>query len=281
MATSGRPDLGAQAQQLLVQPVLLGDLVVLELEEEAVRAQDVGVRPGDAPRRLPVVGLERPGDLAVEARRQADEPRAVLGEVVAVDARLVVVAVDVGVGDDAAQVLVARPVLRQQDQVEGLGVLAALPVGHRPAGDVGLDADDGLDALLLAGLVERDRPVQRAVVGDGQRIEAQPGRLRRQVIDAPETVEQAELRVDVEVREVVRGDGHRRPRPYHRRGLGVVDAVERMFAIWPPRGTRWRRRRRRATRPSSIAVSPVGARPAGPVATTARRAVNAPDGASE
>ena len=69
------------------------------------------------------------------------------GEVLAVDPGLVVVAVDVGVGDEAAEVLVAGPVLRQQDQVEGLGVGLALLVAHRPAGDVRLDADDRLDAL--------------------------------------------------------------------------------------------------------------------------------------
>ncbi len=133
-----------------------------------------------------------------------------LGEVVTVDARLVVVAVDVGIGDDAAEVLVAGPVPGEQDEMERLGVLAPLPVGHRATGDVRLDADDGLDAVLLARLVERDGPVEGAVVGDGERVEAQAGRLRGQVIDAPEAIEQAELRVDVEVAEVVRSEGHRR-----------------------------------------------------------------------
>ena len=129
------------------------------------------------------------------------------GEVVAVDPRLVVVAVDVGVGDQPAQVLVARVVLGQQDQVEGLGVGLALLVGHRPAGDVGLDPDDRLDALGLGRLVERHGAVERAVVRDGHRIHALGGRRIDQLGDPAEPVEQAELRVDVEVREVVRGDG--------------------------------------------------------------------------
>ena len=120
-------DLGRQAQQLLVEPALLGQAVVLELEEEAVLAEDVArTAPATLARRLPVVDLERPRDLAVEARRQADQALAVLGEVVAVDARLVVVAVEVRVGDEAAQVLVAGPVLGQQDQVVRLGVGLAL-----------------------------------------------------------------------------------------------------------------------------------------------------------
>ena len=133
------------------------------------------------------------------------------GEVLAVDPRLVVVAVEVGVGDEAAQVLVADPVLGQQDQVERLGVGLALLVGHRAPGDVGLDADDRLDALGRGRLVEGDRPVERAVVGDGQAVEAE---LRRACptssLIRPEPVEQAELGVDVEVGEVVRARGSSR-----------------------------------------------------------------------
>ena len=149
--------LGRQAEQLLVEAALLGDAVVLELQEEAVLAEDVAVLAGELAGQLPVVHLERLGDLAAEAGRHADQALAVLREVLAVDARLVVVAVDVGVGDQPAQVLVAGHVRRQQDQVEGLAVGLALLVRHRPPGDVGLDADDRLDARLGGRLVERDR----------------------------------------------------------------------------------------------------------------------------
>ena len=107
--------------------------MVLELEEEPVLAEDVAVLAGQLAGELPVLDFERPRDLAVEAGRQADQAFAVPGEVLAVDARLVVVAVDVRVGDEAAQVLVAGPVLGEQDQVERLGVGLALLVGHRRA----------------------------------------------------------------------------------------------------------------------------------------------------
>ena len=60
-------DLGREAQQLLVQPALLGDAVVLELEEEAVLAEDVAVLAGELAGELPVVDLERLRDLAAEA----------------------------------------------------------------------------------------------------------------------------------------------------------------------------------------------------------------------
>ncbi len=138
-----------EAEQLLVEPPLVRHAVVLELQVEAVLAEDVAVLAGEVARQLPVLDLERLGDLARQARRQPDQALAVRGEMLAIDPRLVVVAVDVGVGDEPTQVPIADEVGRQQDQVEGLGVGLALLVGHRPAGDVGLDADDRLDALGL------------------------------------------------------------------------------------------------------------------------------------
>ncbi len=192
-----------EAEQLGLRATLLGDAVVLQLEEEAAWAEDVAVLPRQLACAVPVLDLQRPRDLTAEARGQADEALAVAGEVLLVDARLVVVAIDVRVGDEATQVLIAGPVLGQQDEVADLGVLAALALGHRVTRDVGLHADDGLDALGGARLVERDRAVQRAMIGDGERVEAQALRLGGQVVDPPEAVKEAELRVDVEVDEVI------------------------------------------------------------------------------
>ena len=173
------------------------------------RPEDVAVFAGQLPGQLPVLDFEGAGDLAVEAGRQADQALAVPGEMLAVDARLVVVAVDVRIRDQPAQVQVAGPVLREQDQVEGLRVGLAFLVGHRAPGDVRLHADDRLDVPGAAGLVERDRAIQRAVVGQREQIEALLGRRIDQFGDPAQAVEQAEFGVDVEVGEVVRGDRHR------------------------------------------------------------------------
>ena len=201
--------LGGEPEELLVEALLLRHAVVLELQEEATLAQDVAVLAGQRPREVPVLDLERPGDLAIEAGRQADEALAVLGQVLPVDARLVVVAVDVGVGDEAAEVPVADGVRRQEDQVEGLGVGLALLVGHRPPGDVGLDPDDRLEALEASRLVEGDAAVEGPVIGEREAVEALHPGLLDQLRDPPEPVQEAELGVGVEMDEVVRGDGHR------------------------------------------------------------------------
>ena len=52
--------LGRQAQELLVEAALLRQAVVLELEEEAVLAEDVAVLAGDVAGQLPVVGSRGP-----------------------------------------------------------------------------------------------------------------------------------------------------------------------------------------------------------------------------
>ena len=197
------PRLGRQSQELLVQPSLLGQTMVLELEIEVPGAEDVAVLAGQPPGRVPVLDLERPGDLAVEAGGQADQPLAVSGEMLAIDPRLVVVPIDVGVTDEPAQVLVAGPVLGEEDEVEGLGVGLALLVAHRPPGDIRLDAEDRLDAPGDRGLVERHSAVEGAVIREGDRVHPVRRGCIDDLADPAETVKEAEFGMDVEVREVV------------------------------------------------------------------------------
>ena len=202
--------LGREPEELLVEPALLRQAVVLQLEEEPSLAKDLAVLAGEAPGGLPVVDLERLRDLAAEARGQPDETLGVTGQVLAVDPRLVVVAVDVRVGDEPAEVPVADVVLGEKDEVERLGVGLALLVAHRPARDVRLHADDRADPARERRLVERDGPVERPVVREAEVREPEPLRLVHEVGDPAEAVEQGELGVRVEVDEVVRADAHGR-----------------------------------------------------------------------
>ena len=61
-------DLRREPQQLLVEPALLRETVVLQFKVETVSPKDVRVLAGHTPREIPVLGLERACDLAVEAR---------------------------------------------------------------------------------------------------------------------------------------------------------------------------------------------------------------------
>ncbi len=103
------------------------------------------------------------------------------------------------------QVEIAGLVLGQQQQMRPFAVELRVAVGHAACGDIGLDADDGLDAGFPAGEIERHRAEHRAVVSQGQRRLIQRLGPRGQMVDAAEAVEQRELAVHVQMDEGVVG----------------------------------------------------------------------------
>ena len=66
--------------------------------------------------------------------------------------------------------------------------------------EVRLEAEDRLDVVLLAGLVELDRAVHHAVVGEAERGLAERRRARGEAVDVRRAVEQRVLGVDVQMR---------------------------------------------------------------------------------
>jgi hypothetical protein len=106
-----------QADQERVDRSLLGETVLLQLDIEGPRAEQVPERC----RRLPGLGFltghQHPADLAGQAPREADQPLRPLGEQLPVDARPVVEALQVGVGDQPEEVPVARLVADKDGQM--------------------------------------------------------------------------------------------------------------------------------------------------------------------
>jgi hypothetical protein len=121
-----------------------------------------------------------------------------------VDARLVVVALEVAERRELDQVRVALVGLREEGQV-GVALLLRAPV----VGDVDLAADQRLHALLPRLLPELDRAGERAVVRERDRRHLQLRRARGEVRDAARPIENRVLGVDVKVDE--RGLTHGRP----------------------------------------------------------------------
>ena len=142
---------------------------------------------------------------ATSPPRHADRPispSAVLAQELLVDARVVVEALEEPHRVEVREVLPADLVLGEQDEVvrSPLGLVEA--IGR----DVGLAAEDRLHPVVLGLLVEVERAEQVAVVGDGHRLHAALEHLREQVVEADGAVEQAILRVQMQVREL----GHAR-----------------------------------------------------------------------
>ena len=192
----GQPEaLGETGQP--VEGRLLGlEPDVLQLDVRRVPAEDLR-QPVELRERVVLAMLrERPRDAAGEAPGQCDQPRRVPLEQLPVDARLVVVALEVAERAELHEVRIARVVGGQEREMRvPLGLDAAV------VDDVHLAAEDRLDALRVRRLVEVDRARHRAVVGerDGGHLEAR--RLLRERRDPAGSVEDRVFRVDVQVDE--------------------------------------------------------------------------------
>jgi hypothetical protein len=178
--------------------------VGLDLHEIVVLAEDLLVPA----RRLPGLGevarADGPRDLRVQAAREHEQPLGVLGQQLLVHPRLVVEALEIGLGDQLDEVAVAGDVADEDGQVVGALVTAVLraPLGARARRDVELAADDRLHARLHRRLVELDRAEEVAVVGqrDGREVEVLG--LLDELLELGGSVEEAVLRVDVQVDEL-------------------------------------------------------------------------------
>ena len=193
-----KPGVLRQPQQPLVDLVQLRYvLVALQLQEISFTEQ-LAVPASGLDRAVVVPIGQQPGHLGGGTARQADQARAVFLQQALVDARAVVEALDVGLGDQLHQVAVAGVVAGQQHQVRRAPLRGVLLV---PAvmGDVDLATYDGLDASVEAGGVKVHHTIEGAVVGDGQRIHAQLARAFDQLGDAADAVEHAVFGVDVQV----------------------------------------------------------------------------------
>ena len=120
-----------------------------------------------------------------------------LAQKVQINARLDVKALHVRHRDEVGEVAVAFLILAQQHEMAGLVVEFMLLVKARARGDVHLAADDGLDALGLAGAVKVDRTVHHAVVGDGAGGLSHRLDELWKVADAARAVEQAVFGMDM------------------------------------------------------------------------------------
>ena len=106
---------------------------------------------------------------------------AALGQLVeVVDRAALLVAAQLGVGDRRGQPVVALDAARQHQQVAALGVGHAVLRAGEPEGELG--AVDGRQVVApLRGLGEQRRAVEAVVVGDRERVQAEPDRLLDQL----------------------------------------------------------------------------------------------------
>ena len=186
-----------QVEQHLVDVIQLGNIVLLKLQVEAVWAKDLIVPVELPPGGRDVLLLDQARDLSRHAARGADQPFRVLGQKLVVNARVIVKAIQLGSAGQAQQVLIAGLILGQQQQVAGLFIFLGVALFHRAGGQVGLDADDRLDACRGGGVVKLEHPEHGAVVGQAQGGHAHLLGALDQLLDVAEPIQERIFRVTV------------------------------------------------------------------------------------
>ena len=210
-ADQGNARLLVQAQQAPIHRGLLGNAVILKLQIEVALAQNVLHGQGIFLGPVIVAADQAAGNFTGQARRQADKALRMPAQQVQINAGLDIEPVYKGLAHQVRQIPVSRFVFAQQHQMTGFGVQLIGFVQPGAPGHIHLAADDRVDALGLAGPVKVDGAVHNAVVRDGHRRLAQLLHQLRQVPDAAGAVQQAVLRVDVQM-----GKGHITPPPAYR-----------------------------------------------------------------
>ena len=190
-----------ELDETFVRLALLGQAVILDLEEIIVLAEDVDVLAHERVGLVKIARDQRARHFAGDAGRQADDALVIFAQQLVVDARLVIKALDVCIRHELHEVAIAFLIFREQDQMIILHAVhfgAFLPIARR---DIDLAADDRLHALRDRFLVKINDAIHRAVIRDGDRVHARRLRRRDELRDAARAVEQAELRVNMKVRE--------------------------------------------------------------------------------
>ncbi len=196
----GDADRPVGALLLDVQAVVL-DLDVKVLAEDAVE-------PARQLFRLVELVLEDEfAELAGGAATETNDAFLVYFQQLLVDARDVMIALHEGDGGHLDEVAKAGAVLGQEREVEaGLAAARRPLLGALAGGDVGLVADDRVEADGPAFLVKLDGAVEVAVVGEGEGVHALRLGVGRQLGEAVGAVEQAVVAVTVQMNE---GTAHR------------------------------------------------------------------------
>ena len=164
-----------------------------------VGAEHVAIHPRRSLGALEIALQEIGGDLSLGAGRERHQPLGITGQDLVVHAGAVIETLEEGQRRQPHEVVEAPLVARQQHQMVGR---VARAIGALAAGDVGLDADDRLDAGFSGLLIELDRSEHHAVVRQRERRHLQLGSTLDHARDGIRPIEQRIVAVVMEMYEV-------------------------------------------------------------------------------
>ncbi len=205
------PGLGGERDEVRVDAQLVLDPAVLHLDVHGVAPEELDEAVEVLTCVLPAPLGERLRHATGEAARERDDALRVALEQLPVDARLVVVPLEVAERAELDQVRVPLVRLCEEGQVR-----VALRLRLAVVRDVDLAPDERLDALLARLPAELDHTRERAVVRERDGRHLEPRCLLHESGDPARAVQDRVLRVDVQVDE---RDGSARSGGSHGRAI--------------------------------------------------------------
>jgi len=206
--------------QVAIDVDLLRNRVVLQFEVKIFRAERLLEPVHRGARFVQLPALNQVRNFAGETAGERDEPLFVLRQDFLVDARLVVIALQMRRRGKFDKIPVTDLIFRQQHEMM-VNVPAAarrLLVEAAAGSDIDLTANNRFDAFVSGGLVKINRAAEHAVIGDRERRESQLVRFVDQPVEAAGAIEQRILGVQMEVDKIrVRHEANYLPTPRGRK----------------------------------------------------------------
>ena len=188
-----------QVDQGAVDRFQLRDVMALQLQEEALAAEDVKIPVQPAPGGVCAFIDDGARHFGRHAARRGNQPFGMRRQELVVDARVVIEAIQLGRAGDFEQILIAGGIFSQQQHVRGSFIQLGVTVGHTPGRHVGFQADNGLNPGRFGGIEKFDHPKHGAVIGQGHRRHTQFLDAFDQFLEIAEAVQQRIFGMDVQV----------------------------------------------------------------------------------
>ena len=187
----GYPRLPRQLGEHRDYTPLLGQAVILNLEEEVVFAHDGAIPEGFFLRALIVAAEQGARNFAREARRKCNKPLVIFFEELTVYSRFCIKARDESLRHKLYQILISCFIFAEQYQMIALGVEGVNFVKAGARRHIHLAADYRLYPALFRRAVKVDDAVHNAVIGHGNARLTEALHFVHKLLDAARAVKQA------------------------------------------------------------------------------------------
>ena len=199
------PQIFRELRQHTIASVLFLDSVIVQLDEEIFRAENVAILSRGLFRMVELVRLNRGIDFAGETTAQADQTRGVRCQKLLIDPRPVVKPVEMRGGNEFNQIAISGFVLRQQSEMIRRVAHRIRPIFVRSRRDVRFAANDRFDPGFGRLLIKLNRAEKIAVICHRDRGHLEFHRSFHQLLHPDRAIEERVFGMEVEMNEGVAG----------------------------------------------------------------------------